>query len=97
MTLLLGSKWSVRFPPTCSTLTLYKPFISNILRAASFPVNPLALICFLYRENVAFTPNEANAALSAALLEAQKNENKNIVVILPDTGSRYFSTKLFSE
>ena len=41
----------------------------------------------------------SGAALCAAILEAQKEENinKNIVVIFPDTGTRYFSTTLFDE
>ena len=41
----------------------------------------------------------SGAALCAAIKEAQKEENlnKNIVVILPDTGTRYLSTSLFSE
>ena len=41
----------------------------------------------------------SGAALNAAVRLASKEENegKNIVVLLPDTGSRYFSTELFSE
>ena len=41
----------------------------------------------------------SGAALSAAVKLAQMEENagKNIVVILPDTGDRYFSTELYSE
>lgn len=41
----------------------------------------------------------SGAVLNAAILEAQKEENKdkNIVVILPDTGTRYFSTPLFED
>lgn len=41
----------------------------------------------------------SGAALKAALDEAKKeeNENKNIVVVLPDTGTRYFSTPLFND
>lgn len=41
----------------------------------------------------------SGAALNAAVRLAfkEENEGKNIVVILPDTGSRYFSTELFSE
>lgn len=39
----------------------------------------------------------SGAALSAAIEVASKieNENKNIVIILPDSGDRYLSTKLF--
>ena len=41
----------------------------------------------------------AGAALSIAVAKAKmpENEDKNIVVILPDSGSRYMSTKLFEE
>ncbi len=41
----------------------------------------------------------SGAALHAAILLAKREENKgkNIVVLLPDTGSRYLSTKMFSE
>lgn len=41
----------------------------------------------------------SGAALHAGILLAQREENKgkNIVIILPDTGSRYLSTKMFSE
>lgn len=39
----------------------------------------------------------SGAALSAALLEAQKQKDKNIVVIFPDTGERYLSTSMFNE
>ncbi|MBP3323596.1 MAG: cysteine synthase A [Clostridia bacterium] len=41
----------------------------------------------------------SGAALSAAvkLAEMEENAGKNIVVILPDTGDRYFSTELYSE
>ena len=41
----------------------------------------------------------SGAALSAAVKLAQMEENagKNIVVILPDTGDRYFSTELYKE
>ena len=39
----------------------------------------------------------SGAALHAAIEEAKKEENtnKNIVVLLPDTGDRYLSTELF--
>ena len=39
----------------------------------------------------------SGAALSAAILLAQKNENrgKHVVVLLPDTGEHYLSTELF--
>ena len=39
----------------------------------------------------------SGAALFAAIETAKKNEGKNIVVILPDTGERYLSTALFAE
>ena len=41
----------------------------------------------------------SGAALSVAIEEAKKKENegKTIVVLLPDTGDRYFSTPLFKE
>ena len=41
----------------------------------------------------------SGAALKGAILEAQKEENigKNIIVLLPDTGMRYFTTQLFEE
>ena len=41
----------------------------------------------------------SGAALSGAIKEAKKleNEGKTIVVLLPDTGDRYFSTPLFKE
>ncbi len=41
----------------------------------------------------------SGAALHAAILLAKRKENKgkNIVVLLPDSGSRYLSTKMFSE
>ncbi|MCR4823429.1 MAG: cysteine synthase A [Treponema sp.] len=41
----------------------------------------------------------AGAALWAGIQLAKKDENKgkNIVILLPDTGDRYLSTKLFSE
>ncbi len=41
----------------------------------------------------------SGAALKAALDEAKKEENagKNIVVLLPDSGDRYYSTALFQE
>lgn len=37
----------------------------------------------------------SGAALAAAIKIAQKEDNKNIVVIFPDSGDRYLSTKLF--
>lgn len=39
----------------------------------------------------------SGAALSAAIEIAKKEEGKNIVVLLPDTGDRYLSTDLFDE
>lgn len=39
----------------------------------------------------------SGAALHAALLIAKKNPGKKIVVLLPDTGSRYLSTPLFAD
>ena len=37
----------------------------------------------------------SGAALKAAIEVAQKEENKTIVVLFPDTGLRYFSADLF--
>ena len=37
----------------------------------------------------------AGAALTAAINYAKENDNKNIVVILPDGGDKYLSTDLF--
>lgn len=41
----------------------------------------------------------SGAALAAAILEAQKPENagKNVVVLLPDSADRYYSTPLFQD
>jgi len=39
----------------------------------------------------------AGAALHAALLLAEENPGKTVVVLLPDTGDRYLSTDLFKE
>ena len=41
----------------------------------------------------------SGAALSAAIAVAKREENKdkNIIVLLPDTGERYLSTPMFSE
>ena len=39
----------------------------------------------------------SGAALKAAIDIASKEENKNIVVILPDSGDRYLSTPLFED
>ena len=51
----------------------------------------------LVREEGILAGISAGAALYAATLLAQKQENreKNIVVILPDTGERYLSTEMF--
>lgn len=38
----------------------------------------------------------SGAALYAAMQIAEKNKNKNIIVVLPDTGERYLSTPLFN-
>ena len=49
------------------------------------------------REEGILTGISAGAALHAALLEAEKTENKGkrIVVLLPDTGERYLSSGIF--
>lgn len=39
----------------------------------------------------------SGAALHAAIECAKNNENKTVVVLLPDTGERYLSTELFEE
>jgi len=39
----------------------------------------------------------SGAALKAAITIAQENVEKNIVVLLPDSGSRYLSTKMFED
>ena len=39
----------------------------------------------------------SGAALKVAIELALKEENKNIVVIFPDFGNRYYSTELFDE
>ena len=41
----------------------------------------------------------SGAALSVAVKEVQKeeNQNKNIVVVFPDSGDRYLSTPLFED
>ena len=41
----------------------------------------------------------SGAAIAAAIYLSKKEEfcNKNIVIILPDTGERYLSTALFEE
>ena len=37
----------------------------------------------------------ANMAAAIMLSKRKENENKNIIVILPDTGERYLSSELF--
>ena len=37
----------------------------------------------------------SGAALYAAIQIAQREEGKNVVVLLPDSGDRYLSTKLY--
>ena len=51
------------------------------------------------REEGVLVGISSGAALHAAIEEARKEENagKTIVVLLPDTGSRYFSTEMFAE
>lgn len=60
--------------------------------------------CFEYGKEMAHTEGilvgiSSGAALNAAVEIARRSENegKNIVVILPDGGDRYFSTPLFTE
>ena len=60
--------------------------------------------CFEYGKEMAHTEGilvgiSSGAALNAAVEIARRpeNEGKNIVVILPDGGDRYFSTPLFTE
>lgn len=48
----------------------------------------------LAKEEGLFVGFSSGAAYKCALDEAIKNENKNIVVIFPDTGERYLSTEL---
>lgn len=59
---------------------------------------------FKYAKEIAKTEGisvgiSSGAALAAALIEAQKEENagKNVVVLLPDSGDRYYSTPLFQD
>lgn len=53
----------------------------------------------LAKKEGVFVGISSGAAMKAALIEASKPENKekNIVVLLPDTGERYLSTWLFEE
>ena len=59
-------------------------------------INTAKLIC---KEEGILVGISSGAALFAAieLAKQSENENKNIVVILPDTGSRYLSTGIFDE
>ena len=38
----------------------------------------------------------SGAVLAAAIEIAKKYENKNIVILLPDTGERYLTSEMFS-
>ena len=49
----------------------------------------------LGREEGVLAGISSGAALHAACLVAAENPGKTVVVILPDTGSRYLSTQLF--
>mgnify|MGYP002534479848 FL=1 len=52
---------------------------------------------YIAKKEGVFVGSSSGAALCAAVEIAKRKENKdkNIVVILPDTGERYLSTNLF--
>lgn len=51
----------------------------------------------LARTEGIFAGISSGAAVTAAIKIAQEVENKNIVVIIPDTGERYLNTELYDE
>lgn len=51
----------------------------------------------LSREEALLVGISSGAAFAGALEVAKTVENKNIVVILPDSGERYLSTELFED
>ena len=52
----------------------------------------------LAKEEGILTGISSGAALCAAIMEAKKpgNKGKTVVVLLPDSGDRYYSTPLFT-
>lgn len=71
--------------------------IDEVIKVSSAEAGVIARS--LVKEEGMFVGISSGAAMKAALIEAEKPENKdkNIVVLLPDTGERYLSTWLFEE